>query len=125
MGFERTTTCNEKIDFEVSIACDIEKYFSYYKKMFFHISGESLSFIYYEFSRFLRTSKAERFQFKDSKIKWDILSLSNVVYIDKKKKKRDQCDRNCRNNILFLVVDPRIHFLSYLTAYFSMLRLKR
>lgn len=91
MGFERTTTCNEKIDFEVSIACDIEKYFSYYKKMFFHISGRSLSFIYYEFSRFfkifLRTSKAERFQFKDSKLNWNILSLSNVVYVDKKKKK--------------------------------------
>lgn len=47
-------TCNEKIDFEVSIACDIEKYFSYYKKMFFHISGRSLSFIYYEFSRFFK-----------------------------------------------------------------------
>lgn len=103
----------------------LKNIFHIIKKCFFISPGDLYLLFTMNFHVFLRTSKVERFQFKDSKINWNILSLSNVVYVDKKKKKRDQCDRNCRNNILFLVVDPRIHFLSYFTAYFSMLRLKR
>lgn len=68
MEFERTTTCNKRIDFEVSIACDIEKYFSYYKKIFFISPGDLYLLFTMNFHVFLRTSKAERFQFKDSKI---------------------------------------------------------
>lgn len=88
MEFVRTTTCIGRIDFEVSIVSDIEKYFSYRKKKIFFISSGDLCLLFtMNCHVFLRTSKAARFQFKDSKINWNILSLSNVVYVDKKKKK--------------------------------------
>lgn len=78
-------------------------------KIFFISPGDLYLLFTMNFHVFLRTSKAARFQFKDSKISWNILSLSNVVYVDKKE--GDQYDGNCRNNILFLVLDPRIYVL--------------
>lgn len=65
----------------------LKNIFHIIKKCFF-ISPRNLYLLFImNFHVFLRTSKAERFQFKDSKINWNILSLSNVVYVDKKKKK--------------------------------------